>query len=132
MSPMIWKESFDLFAWNFFLAYENNTLGGGPAITADDIDDAILEDRDDPTVLWDIRVRPERRGARIGSRLFRVAEKWSQKKGFDELKIETQNNNLPAIRFYQKHGCTLRQITPFAYPEFPDEVKLLWYKDLKR
>jgi ribosomal protein S18 acetylase RimI-like enzyme len=130
MSPTTWKERFDLSAWCFFLAFENNDLVGGTAIAAKNNDVGMLEGREDLAVLWDIRVLPERRGTGIGSKLFRISEEWSRKNGLQELKIETQNNNLPAIRFYQKHGCTLRHINPFAYPEFPDEVQLLWYKDL--
>ncbi len=130
MSPTTWKERFDISAWSFFLAFENNNLVGGATIATRNNDVGMLEDREDLGVLWDIRVRPEKRGTGIGSQLFRASEEWSLKNGLNELKIETQSNNLPAIRFYQRQGCTLRQITPYAYPEFPDEVQLLWYKDL--
>ena len=37
----------------------------------------------------------------------------------------------PACRFYAKQGCELAAIHRFAYPELPNEVQLLWYKDLK-
>ena len=29
-----------------------------------------------------------------------------------------------------KHGFTLGAVTRFAYAEFPDEVELVWYKEL--
>jgi hypothetical protein len=51
-------------------------------------------------------------------------------KGCFRLKVETQNINVPACRFYVKQGCVLGAIHRFAYPEFPDEAQLLWYKDL--
>lgn len=48
----------------------------------------------------------------------------------EELKIETQNTNAPACRFYARRGCVLRAIRRFAYPLLPNEVELLWYKEL--
>jgi hypothetical protein len=49
-----------------------------------------------------------------------------------ELKIETQNTNVGACRFYERQGCELRAIHRAAYPQFPEEIQLLWYKDLRR
>ena len=62
--------------------------------------------------------------------LFRAAEAWSRDRGCRQLKIETQNINVPACRFYLRQGCVLGGINRFAYREFPEEVQLLWYKDL--
>lgn len=62
--------------------------------------------------------------------LFRAAGDWAGARGCRWLKIETQNINLPACRFYQKMGCTLGAIDRFAYPGQPDEVQLLWWKAL--
>jgi hypothetical protein len=47
------------------------------------------------------------------------------------LKIETQNVNAAACRFYRKMGCTLGAIDRFAYDELPGEVQLLWQKELQ-
>jgi hypothetical protein len=46
------------------------------------------------------------------------------------MKIETQNINVPACRFYAKHGFILGAVNRFAYPELPDEVELIWCKEL--
>jgi hypothetical protein len=46
------------------------------------------------------------------------------------LKIETQNSNVAACRFYAREGCQLRGIHPGAYADFPDEIQLLWYIEL--
>ena len=46
------------------------------------------------------------------------------------MKVETQNVNVPACRFYARQGCVLGAINRFAYPDLPDEVQLLWYKTL--
>ncbi len=43
-----------------------------------------------------------------------------------ELKIETQNINVPACRFYARQGCRLSAIVSHAYAEFPDEIQLIW------
>jgi hypothetical protein len=48
-----------------------------------------------------------------------------------ELKVETQNINLPARRFYQRQGCVLRAVNHGAYREFPEEIQFLWYKELR-
>ena len=90
----------------------------------------MLENRTDLTVLWDIRIHPDYRRQGIGQALFRAAETWARSRGCRQLKVESQNVNLPACRFYAKQGCVLGAIDRFAYADLPDEVQLLWYKDL--
>lgn len=90
----------------------------------------MLDGRSDLAVLWDIRVAPEARGKGVGSALFRAVESWAAARGCRQLKIETQNVNVPACRFYQRQGCVVGGIRRLAYPELPDEVQLLWYKEL--
>ena len=90
----------------------------------------MLENRSDLAVVWDIRVSPDLRGRGIGAALFDSAEKWAETQGCRQLKVETQNINVAACRFYASQGCSLGAIHRFAYPELPDEVQLLWYKTL--
>jgi ribosomal protein S18 acetylase RimI-like enzyme len=90
----------------------------------------MLGGRDDIAVLWDIRVSPEARGAGLGSALFQATAGWAVARGCEWLRVETQNVNVAACRFYQKMGCTLGAIDRFAYPDLPDEVQLLWWKAL--
>jgi GNAT superfamily N-acetyltransferase len=90
----------------------------------------MLEGRSDLTVLWDIRVSPDVRGTGIGSRLVQSSEAWAISKGCRQLKVETQNINVPACAFYQAQGFILKAVDRFAYPELPGEIQLLWYKDL--
>jgi hypothetical protein len=47
-----------------------------------------------------------------------------------KLKVETQNINVPACRFYASQGCVLAAVNRMAYREPQDEIQLLWYKDL--
>ncbi len=48
-----------------------------------------------------------------------------------ERKIETQNNDVAACRFYAAQGYQLGSIERFAYSELPDELRLIWHKDLR-
>jgi ribosomal protein S18 acetylase RimI-like enzyme len=80
--------------------------------------------------LWDLRVRPEVRSAGIGTDLYRAVEDWARNRGCRTLKVETQNINVPACRFYARMGCTLGAVDRFAYPDLPDEVQLIWRKEL--
>jgi ribosomal protein S18 acetylase RimI-like enzyme len=90
----------------------------------------MLEGRDNLAVLWDIRVAPEARGQGVGSALFRSAEEWAKARGCRQLKVETQNINVAACRFYARQGCVLIRVDRHAYPELPEETQLLWYKVL--
>ena len=46
------------------------------------------------------------------------------------MEAETQNVNVHACEFYTRHGFVLRSACRLAYPDLPDEVQFLWYKDL--
>ena len=105
---------------------------GGAAVAVDTPGLTMLEGRRDLAVLWDIRVSPDARRQGVGSTLFENVEAWALLHGCRQLKIETQNTNVPACRFYERQGCHLRAIHRAVYPEFPEEVQLLWYKDLPR
>jgi GNAT superfamily N-acetyltransferase len=127
-SPQAWPERFDISKWGMFFARCEGRLVGGAvvAVQSDRVD--MLEGRADLAVLWDIRVAPEARGKGAGFALFRAAEDWAAVRGCVELKVETQNVNAPACRFYERQGCVLRAVNPGAYPELPGETQLLWYK----
>jgi GNAT superfamily N-acetyltransferase len=90
----------------------------------------MLEGRDDLAALWDIRVRPEYRSTGVGSALFRATESWIRTRGGRMLKIETQNINIRACRFYARMGCTLVAIDQRAYRDVSHEAQLIWFKDL--
>jgi GNAT superfamily N-acetyltransferase len=128
--PTRWAKRFDVSNWAIIGAWQNGVRVGGAVIAFRTADLYMLGGRDDVAVLWDIRVAPEQRGSGVGSALFRAAEGWAGARGCGWLKIETQNVNAAACRFYQKMGCTLGAIDRFAYPELPGEVQLLWWKAL--
>ena len=64
----------------------------------------MLEEGDDIACLWDIRVLPDQRGRGIGRQLFAAVEKWAVKRQCTLLKIETQDINVPACKFYKDLG----------------------------
>jgi hypothetical protein len=47
-----------------------------------------------------------------------------------ELRVETQNINLPAGGFYARQGCRLISINRRGYEAFPNEVQLIWSLEL--
>jgi GNAT superfamily N-acetyltransferase len=129
-APARWRERFDVSRWGFLLARAGGEPVGGAVIAVDTPAVRMLEGRRDLAVLWDLRVVPERRGTGLGRRLFAAAERWAAARGCTWLKIETQQINVRACRFYARQGCTLGAIHRFAYPALPDEIQLLWYKRL--
>jgi ribosomal protein S18 acetylase RimI-like enzyme len=128
--PSRWAASFDIRNWGFIRAHSESKLVGGAVIAFDTPDVRMLEGHRDLAVLWDIRVAPEVRKLGIGSKLLQAAETWAISRGCKRLKVETQNINWAACRFYEEHGFELKIVNPLAYPELPGEIQLLWYKEL--
>jgi GNAT superfamily N-acetyltransferase len=128
--PVDLATRFDLTNWAVLAARSGGRRVGGVIVAFDTPEVVILEGRRDLSVLWDVRVSPEHRGRGVGTALFRAAESWASERGCLELKVETQNVNVPACRFYARQGCVLGGINRFAYPGRPGEIQLLWYKDL--
>jgi GNAT superfamily N-acetyltransferase len=129
--PLHWAGRFDTSQWALLLARaEGRSLGGATvAFGSSQLD--MLEGRSDLAVLWDIRVAPDARGQGVGRALFEAAETWALTRGCRELKVETQNVNVPACRFYAALGCQLRVVRDHAYPPCPGESQYLWYKTLR-
>lgn len=132
-SPSHWPSLFDLSHWGCFLALAGEQDVGGAAVAMDTPGVHMLEARTDLAVLWDIRVRPDARGRGVGRLLFWQAVDWARTMGSHQLKVETQNVNVGACRFYARQGCRLGSIHRYAYaacPEVAHEAMLLWYLDL--
>jgi GNAT superfamily N-acetyltransferase len=129
--PLQWARRFDTSQWALLLARaEGRSLGGATvAFGSSQLD--MLEGRSDLAVLWDIRVAPDARRQGVGRALFEAAERWALTRGCRELKVETQNVNVPACRFYAALECQLRVVRAEAYPPCPGESQYLWYKTLR-
>jgi ribosomal protein S18 acetylase RimI-like enzyme len=128
--PTRWRERWDISNWGLLAARLGEQWVGGCALAyrTDGVDK--LEGRDDLVALWDIRVHPDFRRKGIGRELFRAAIQWARDRQCRELKIETQNINVPACRFYRKQGSRLCSINRTAYDDFPDEIELMWSLDI--
>jgi len=129
-NPMEWLEHVEASNWTLIGAFEGNTWIGGGIGASKTAGVDMLEGRGDLVVLWDLRVQPATRRCGVGSALFRAIEHWGLGRNCRELKVETQNTNVAACRFYARQGCTLKSANRHAYPDFPDEVQLLWTKAL--
>ena len=129
-SPTEWPARFDVTTWGILSARIDGQRVGGAAVIAHAPEIDMLEGRDDLALLWDLRVAPAFRGRGVGARLLGGAEDWARQRGASSLKVETQNVNVAACRFYARHGFRLITVNRDAYPEYPDEVQLLWYKNI--
>lgn len=125
--PLRWARRWDMSNWVLLAAVDRGEWIGAAAVARDTPGANMLEGRTDLAVLWDIRVRPDRRREGVGSLLFHRAVESARASGCRYLKIETQNINVRACRFYASQGCHLRAIHHHVNDDFPDEVQLLWY-----
>lgn len=127
-----WKR-FDLTNWAFFMAFDDERPVGAATIASRDNEVNMLAGRNDLAVLWDIRVDDAYKHQGIGQTLFDMAVDWSRKHGLRQMKIECQNINIPAVRFYHKQGAVLSAIDEYAYyhdPVLRHEAQLIWFLDL--
>lgn len=125
-------DRWNLSTWGVLAAFDDESRVGGALIAwrTEGLD--MLEGRDDLAVLWDLRVRPEYRRKRIGSHLLEIALEWAGARGCTRLDVETQDINVPACLFYERHGFRLHSAQPGAYPLLPEEWKLVWSRSLRR
>ncbi len=131
--PMRWLETFNTANWALFLARDKGVSIGGATVAFHTPEVHMLRGRKDMSVLWDIRVHPAHRRSGVGTALFVEAVEWSRTNNCRHMKIETQNINVPACRFYARQGCRLGEINRYAYsePHLAHEVMLIWYLDLQ-
>ena len=124
--PKHWPGRWDVSNWGLLTAYVNSRRVAGCVLAHNTDGVNKLEGRDDVAVMWDLRVHPDFRRKGIGKELFDAAVFWAKGRQCRELKVETQNINVPACRFYERQGCRLSSIKRFAYKEFPEEIELIW------
>jgi GNAT superfamily N-acetyltransferase len=129
-SPKCWPARWDVSNWGMITSFVAEQLVGGAVLASGTNALDLLENRTDLAVLWDLRVHPDHRHRGVGQAIFRAAVSWARARGCRQIKAETQNINVAACRFYAKQGCILGAINRMAYPDFPSEVQLMWYKHL--
>lgn len=128
-----YEANFDITNWKFFMAFHDEKPIGGTTVVSKTQGVNMLDGREDMSVLWDIRVDDMYKGQGVGQQLFNMAKEWSKEQGFKQMKIECQNNNVHACRFYQKQGAILGKIDEYAYYKYEDvkdEIQFIWYLDL--
>ena len=117
--PMSWANRFDTARWRILAAYAGGQHVGG-AVVVPAASRIVL--------LWDLRVSPRFRRTGVASALFAATEQWAAVQACTQIRVETQNINLPACRFYERQGCELESVDANAYPTLPREVQLMWCK----
>lgn len=126
-------KKFDVTNWGFFMAFDKEQAVGGAIIASRTKEVIMLSGRDDLAVLWDIRVADKYKCQGIGQTLFNMAVEWSRSEGLAQMKIECQNNNVPAVKFYHKQGAVLSAIDEYAYynePQYRHETQFIWFLNL--
>lgn len=128
-----YEKNFNITNWQFYMAFDGDIPVGAITLVSRTKEINMLDDRDDLCVLWDIRVADGYKYKGIGQKLFDYGREWAKKQGFKQIKIECQNNNVPACKFYHKQGAVLSKIDEYAYyndEEARHEVQLIWYLDI--
>lgn len=129
-SPQDWAKRWDLTKWCLGAAFSDEEHVGSVAVVIDTMQVYGPLSDGVESVLWDIRVRPDYRHRGVGRQLLAFAERLARSAGKRRLSVETQNNNVAACRLYASAGFELRSIDRFAYPLLPNEVQLVWSKQL--
>lgn len=128
--PANWARRWDVTNWALLSAYLDGKRVGSCAVARDTPGVDMLQQRSDLVAIWDLRIARDYRRQGIGSQLFKAAVDWARGQKCRELRVETQNINVPACRFYERQGCRLRSINRFAYKDLPSEAQLIWSLDL--
>jgi len=128
--PTDWPNRFDVSAWTILAASVNGQRVGGAVVIHGDPQIDLLRDCPDCALLWDLRVEPEWRAQGVGSALLHAVEDVARDRGMRSISVETQQVNVPACRFYARHGFKLERVVPDAYRDLPHELQLLWRKTL--
>jgi streptothricin acetyltransferase len=128
--PTDWPTRFDVGRWIILGASRaGQRIGGAVVVVGDRVADP-LRGQPDAALLWDLRVAPAARRHGVGTALLQAAENAAVQRGARSLRVETQQINVAACRFYRRNGFSIEQIRRDAYPDLPDEVQLLWIKTL--
>jgi ribosomal protein S18 acetylase RimI-like enzyme len=128
--PTDWRVRFDTSRWIVLAAEQNNHRLGGAVVVIDDAQLDSLGGASNCAVIWDLRVAPEARRRGVGAALLRAAEHAALERGAGQLRVETQQINVPACRLYRRHNFALEMVRVGAYPDLPQEVQLIWAKPL--
>lgn len=85
-----------------FGAYENDELVGVIIVEPQKWNNTVL--------IWELRVSTEHRRRNIGTALMNQVVEMARANGFRAIRLETQNYNVPAIKFYNQCGFMIEGI----------------------
>jgi len=119
-------DRFDLKNWHIITYRDNDKIVAGAIIAHDTPEINMLEGKKDLAVLWDIRIDEAYRGHGIGSKIIDQVKELSKEIGCNRIKIETQNINVAACRFYMKQGGVLTSFNKHYYNDLPKEIQMIW------
>ncbi|OPZ79459.1 MAG: TDP-fucosamine acetyltransferase [Alphaproteobacteria bacterium ADurb.Bin438] len=126
-----YDKKFDITNWRFFMAFDDLKPVGGATLVMKTKGVYMLDFKENLGALWDIRINNDYKNQGIGSKLFDMVKNCAKSNGLKELKIETQNVNVPACKFYSKQGAKLKGIREQVYQkEEQEEIQFLFYLDL--
>ena len=128
--PIDWADRWDLRRWRFAGAFAGDERIGGIALAMDAADVEGPSAPSSTVLIWDLRVHPAHRRRGVGRRLLAFAEEHARAAGVAAVRVETQDINVPACRFYARAGYTFVEMNRHAYAKCPDEVQLIWQKEL--
>lgn len=83
--------------------------------------------------VWNIAIDRAYRGRGLGREMMRRVIEWGRRQGLRAIILETQTNNWPACRFYQRFGFQLTGIDDHYYTNHDianKEVALFWTYEL--
>ncbi len=123
--PTSLPKRFDVSNWRIIAAFDGDRRVGGAILARETPGLEMLEGRSDLALMMDIRIHPEFRGQGVGAQVFYRIEDWVKQQGCTEMKVETQDINVAACRFYYAQGMRLSEINVNAY-EGLDETQLIW------
>ena len=131
-NPLDWPRLFDVSNWAIMGAFHGNSRIGGVVVAFDSPGVDMLEGRRDLAVIWDLRVAQDAQRRGVGAGLVSAVEAWARMRHCSELKVETQNTNVVACRFYARQGFRLAQANRNVYRHLPADVQLIWRKGFYR
>lgn len=124
-----YENDFDISNWFFIMAFDNGNPIGALTIVGKTKNIKLLRGKSDACVLWDIRVNDSYKRQGIGQKLLNMAIEEAKKRGYIEMIIESQTNNISACKFYQRNGAIITKIDTNAYyydSEVANEIQLIW------
>lgn len=104
-----------------FLAYDGETVVG---------EIVVMKFWNNTAYIDHLAVDTQWRRQGIGTKLIDQVVEWAREKGLPALMLETQDDNVPACRFYEAYGFELGGFDRLLYKGLkPDteEIALFWY-----